>query len=82
MSSNDHRSGVGVVMESPDGYSMEHSIRSGFKESNTIAEYEATLAGMDLAKTIKARRILIKSDSRLVVGQLTREFEAQEESMK
>lgn len=74
-SSNDYGSGDGVVLESHDRYPMEHFIRFEFKASNNAAEYKATFAGMDLAKTIKARKILIKSDSRLMVRQSIREFE-------
>lgn len=48
-----HGSGVGVVIESPDGYSMEHFIKFEFKASNNAAEYEATLTGMDLEKLSK-----------------------------
>lgn len=67
-SSNDHRIRPELVMESPDGYSVEHSIRFRFKVSNNAAEHETILTKMDLANTIKTKRILLKSDSKLVVG--------------
>src|SRR4051812_47571116 len=81
-SSNNYGSGAGVVMESPDGYSVEHSIRFGFRTSNNAAEYKAALAGMDLAKIVKVKGILLKLDSRHMVIQSTGEFEAIKESMK
>lgn len=37
---------------------------------------------MDLTWIVKAKKILIKSDSQLVVGQSTGEFESKEEFMK
>lgn len=70
-----------VTMESPDGYSVKHFIRFGFKSSNNVTLYEATLAVIDLEKNIKAKKILIMSDSWLVVRQSTRVFEAKEESV-
>lgn len=81
-SSNEHGNREGLVLESLEGYSVENSTRFGFKPSNNVFEYEAILAGMDLARTVKARRILIIPDSRFVVGQSIGEFEAREKSMK
>lgn len=68
-SSNEHGSGADVMLESPDGSSLKHSIRCGFKASNKVMEYKAALVGMDLDKIIKVRKILMKFDSQLVVGQ-------------
>lgn len=73
---------AGVLLESPDWYSIEHSIGFGFKASNNVAEYEAVLARMDLTRIVKAKKVRIKSHFRLVVGKSTGEFEATEESMK
>src|SRR3954471_5728128 len=81
-SSNDQGSGVGVVLQSPDGHIFKHAIRFMFKASNNAAEYEAALAGLQLAKAVKASKVSIRSDSQLVVGQCTGEFEAREETMK
>lgn len=80
--SNNHGSRTGVILESHTGYLVEHSVKFGFKASNNVVEYEAALAKIDLANTVKAKRILIKSNSLLVVGQSTREFEARKKSMK
>lgn len=65
VSSNDHGSGAGSTWSR---YSMEHFIKFGFKASKHADEYEAELIGMDLAKTIKVRKILINADSILMVG--------------
>src|SRR3954469_236706 len=75
-------SGAGVVLESPEGLLTEHAIRFTFRASNNAAEYEAALAAMWLAKAAGARRLQIKSDSQLVIGQATGEFEAKDETMK
>src|SRR3954465_8136070 len=80
--SNEQGGGAGVVIESPEGLVTEHALRFGFKASNNAAEYEAVLAGLDLAKSAGAKRVHVNSDSALVVGQSIGEFEAREESMK
>lgn len=65
---NEYGSCAGVIIEYPDGYSVEYSIMFRFKTSNNIAKYELALARIELAKTGKARRINNKFDSQLVVG--------------
>src|SRR3954471_19776870 len=75
-------SGAGVVLESPEGLLTEHALRFTFRASNNAAEYEAALAAIWLAKAAGAKRLQIKSDSQLVVGQATGEFEAKDEAMK
>ena len=42
--SNHHGAGLGIVLISPDGLTIEHSITLGFSASNNEAEYEALLA--------------------------------------
>src|SRR3954464_15513985 len=53
-----------------------------FKASNNAVEYEDALAGLELAKAVKATKVSVRSDSQIVVGQCTGEFEAREEAMK
>ncbi|XP_061373589.1 uncharacterized protein LOC133315924 [Gastrolobium bilobum] len=77
-SSNVKRSGAGVIVESPQGITLEHSIHFGFKASNNQAEYEAVLAGLAMAKDLGAARIILKSDSQLVVAQVQGNYQAKE----
>ena len=44
--SNRHGAGLSIVLISPDGLTIEHSITLGFPASNNEAEYEALLAGL------------------------------------
>jgi len=72
-SSNQQCSGVGVILEGPNGLLIEQSLWFSFKASNNQAEYEALIDGMLLAKEMGAKSLLAKSDSLLVTGQVTRE---------
>ena len=72
--SNLRGSGAGIVLEGPEGVLIEQSLRFAFKASNNKAEYEALIAGMLLAKEMGNTRLLVKSDSALVAGQVTGEF--------
>ncbi|XP_068486563.1 uncharacterized protein [Phaseolus vulgaris] len=77
-SSNQQGSGVGVILEGPNGLLIEQAIRFAFKASNNKVEYEAMIVGMLLAKEMGAKGLLAKSDSLLVTGQVTGEYQAKD----
>ncbi|XP_068466447.1 uncharacterized protein [Phaseolus vulgaris] len=52
-----------------------------FKATNNHAEYEALITGMLLAKEMGAKGLLAKSDSLLVTGQVTGEYQAKDSQM-
>jgi len=68
-------------LEGPDGLLIEQALRFAFNASNNQAEYEALIAGMLLAKEMGAKGLLAKSDSLLVKGQVTREYQAKDPQM-
>ena len=60
---------------------IEQALRFAFKASNNQAEYKALIAGMLLAKKMGAHNLLVKSDSQLITGQLSGEFQAKDPQM-
>ena len=46
---------------------MEQAIWLDFPASNNEAKYEAILAGIDLAISVSLEKIIIQSDSQLVI---------------
>ncbi|XP_068477050.1 uncharacterized protein [Phaseolus vulgaris] len=74
-------SGAGIVLEGPNGVLIEQALRFAFKANNNQAEYEALIAGMLLAKEMGAQSLLVKSDSQLVTGQVTGEYQAKDPQM-
>ncbi|RDX83584.1 Retrovirus-related Pol polyprotein from transposon 17.6, partial [Mucuna pruriens] len=72
-SSNQTGSGAGVILEGLDGILIEQSLHFDFK-----AKYEALLAGMKLALEIEAKKLTMKSDSKLVTGQVNGEYQAKD----
>ncbi|CAH9094694.1 unnamed protein product [Cuscuta europaea] len=74
--------GGGVVLVTPEGFRAYYALRFSFKVSNNEAKYEALLCGLRLAANMKARQIHVKCDSKLVVGQISGEYEAKEGRMK
>ena len=79
--SNQQGSGAGIVLKGPNGLLIEQALRFAFKASNNQAEYEALIAGMLLAKEMGAKSFLAKSDSLLVTGHVTGEYQAKDPQM-
>lgn len=74
-------SGVGLVLVSPEQNKLAYALCFEFKATNNEVEYEALTTRMQLAKVVGTKHLTVISDSQLVVGQVTREYEAREETM-
>ena len=72
---------IGLQLTSPAGERIKQAVRLGFDASNNESEYEALIAGVELALAVGADNLLIRSDSQLVVGQVNAEFESREPRM-
>jgi ribonuclease HI len=59
--------GAGIILVSPKGDKLKYTLQIHFAASNNVAEYEALVHGLRLAKEIGIRRILCYGDSDLVV---------------
>ena len=57
-----------LQLKSPIEEKIEQAIRLGFNASNNESKFEAILVGIELAATVSTDRLLIRSDSKLVVG--------------
>jgi ribonuclease HI len=73
--------GAGVVLTSPKGDKLQYVLQMHFRASNNVAEYEALVHGLKLAKEIGIRRILCVGDSDLVVHQVSGEWDAKDANM-
>ena len=80
-SSNEGGLGAGLILVSPQGHWTNYALKFGFKASNNEAEYEALIAGLNLAKEMKVESLEIYSDSQLVICQVTNEYQARGEKM-
>ncbi|KAK3017046.1 hypothetical protein RJ639_006258 [Escallonia herrerae] len=56
-------SGAGIILTSPEGFTIEYALRFGFQASNNEAEYEALLPGIRLAHALKVDSLSVHSDS-------------------
>ena len=75
------RLGAGVVITSPKGDRLEYVLQIHFRASNNIAEYEALIHGLKMAKEIGIRRILCFGDSDLVVQKVSGDWDTRDANM-
>ena len=78
---NAQGSGAGLILTSPEGIDIEYALRSGFQASNNKAEYEADIAGLNLAHLMEVDQLEVCRDSQLVVRQIEDTYEAKGEKM-
>jgi ribonuclease HI len=65
--------GAGIILTSPKGDKLQYVLQMHFRVSNNVAEYEALVHGLKMAKVIGIWRILCFGDSDLVVHQVSGE---------
>lgn len=80
-SSTTSGSGVGVFQVTLAGKTVDYAIKFQFKSTNNEVEYEAAIAGLNLYKSLEAKRVILKTDSQLVVNQVNGEYETSYPSM-
>ena len=60
--------GVGVVIKTFERETLRYGVRLQFPATNNEAKYKAVLTGLRIVRALGAKNILLKSDSKLVVG--------------
>ncbi|XP_019161960.1 PREDICTED: uncharacterized protein LOC109158496 [Ipomoea nil] len=73
--------GGGVMLITLEGFRLYYALSYLFQTSNNEGEYEAVLGGLRLTKTLGVGCLRIKTDSRLVVGQVSGTCEAKNARM-
>ena len=74
--------GVRVILLSPEQDVLKYGVQLQFPTTNNEAEYEAVLTRLRIAKALGVRNLKLNSDSKLMVGQITKEYEVKEDMMK
>ena len=69
------RVGLGMQFKALIEEVIEQAVHLNFPASNNEAEYEVIIARLDLAISVSSKKIVIRSDSQLVVGQVNGEYE-------
>nr|KAJ0187504.1 hypothetical protein LSAT_V11C900490490 [Lactuca sativa] len=75
-------SGIGLILQSPNGKEITYVFRFNFQVSNNEAEYQALLAGLRLAKEVCAKKLAALSDSVLMINQINGTYEDKDPRMQ
>ena len=78
---NSQGSEAGLILTSLEGIDIEYVLTFRFQTSNNEAEYEAIIAGPNLAHSMEVDQLKVCSDSQLVVNQIEDTYEAKGEKM-
>jgi len=73
--------GLGIVIYKGAKMIGEHSLFAG-KGTNNMAEYLAVIKALEAAKKLKASEVHVKSDSQLLVRQLSGEYRVKNAKLK
>jgi ribonuclease HI len=73
--------GAGVLLISPTGEQLKYVLQIFWKVSNNEAEYEALLHGLRLAASLGIKRLLVYSNSAVVINQVNKSWDRNKENM-
>ena len=71
-----------MVIQTSEGDQIECMIRLDFPTTNNEAEYEALVAGLDIAKVASAENMIMHCDSQVITSQINGNYECRNERMK
>ena len=74
-SSTQKKGGVSIIITTPEGDILKYSVQLQFPMTNNESKYEAILIGLRVAKALRAKTALLRSDSHLFIGQINGELE-------
>ncbi|GAA0141181.1 hypothetical protein LIER_02385 [Lithospermum erythrorhizon] len=64
---------AGVWLHAPDGVHIPYLLKLEFKATNNDTEYEALIAGLRPALSMAAKKVVVQSDSQVMVNQVNDE---------
>ncbi|GKA49108.1 reverse transcriptase domain-containing protein [Tanacetum coccineum] len=79
--SNSEGSRAGLMLIDPEGKEYTYALRFEFETTNNKVEYEALLAGLQIAQEMEITKVTIFLDSQLLVNQIKGTFAAKHTSI-
>ena len=75
------RSDIELILVNPKIIKMQHALKFKFWATNNKTKYEALIVGLKIATYLEIEKLMVYSDSWLVVCQVGGEYEVKEETM-
>ena len=73
---------IGVILLFPEKDVLKYEVQLQFLATNNEVKYEAAFTHLRVSKALGIRNMKLNTYSKLVVGQITIEYEAKEDMMK
>ena len=74
--------GIGIVLRARDGTPLVTIGRFIGRATNNVAEYRALITGLEKARELGAKKLLIRGDSELIVRQMRGEYRVKNPDLK
>jgi ribonuclease HI len=74
--------GIGVVLAAPDGTVLAEIAEGIGEATNNVAEYTAAIRGLERAAELGIDGVLLRSDSQLLVNQLSGVYRVKSEHLR
>src|SRR5215207_11571468 len=74
--------GIGVVLSAKDDTPLVTLGRFIGRATNNVAEYKALITGLEKAKELGAKKLIIRGDSELIIKQMKGEYRVKHPDMK
>ena len=79
---NPGESGIGIILRDEKGALMYSGGGYIGKATNNIAEYEALIACVTKARQLRCEKLIVRSDSQLMVRQLRGEYKVKDKQLQ
>ncbi|XP_020082008.1 uncharacterized protein LOC109705667 [Ananas comosus] len=70
------KAGIGLIFVTPEGGILRYSLALSEPRTNNEAEYEALIAGLEIAIQLNIQKLHIFGDSQLIINQVEGEFKS------
>ena len=74
--------GIAIIMMLLENEVLKYGVQLQFPAMNNEVEYEAVFASLRVARALGVNNLRLRFDAKLIVGQITNEYEVKEERIK
>jgi ribonuclease HI len=73
--------GAGFLFIAPGGEQLKYALHLLFPASNNVAEYEALIHGLNIAVSLRVKKLMVYGGSLVVISQINKDWDCSTDSM-
>jgi ribonuclease HI len=74
--------GASAIIHAPLGLRTKYVARLELQATNNVAEYEGLILGLNKAKALGQKNFIIKTNSKVIAGQVEKQYTAREPELR